>query len=70
MIPAKTFPFTWKAARERHALIDEEIKLALELEPRIKNADIASTLGISYNDVSGSLRRLGITRPKDLTKGN
>jgi hypothetical protein len=70
MIPAKTFPFTWKAARVRHALIDEEIKLVLEEEPRIKNGEIASFLGISYNDVSRSLRRLGIKRPKDLTKGN
>jgi hypothetical protein len=70
MIPVRTFPFSWKAAKQRHALIDEEVKLALELDPRIKNGDIARTLGISYNDVSRSLRRLGITRPQDLTKAS
>jgi len=72
-VPVKTFPVTWKAARERHMLIDEEIKIALELEPGMSNGDIARALGISYNDVSRSLRRLGIKRPNNLPrpkKGN
>lgn len=73
MIPVKTFPFSWKQANERQAKIDEEVKLALDLEPRTTNGEIASGLGISYNDVSRSLRRLGIKRPNNLPrpkKGN
>ena len=71
-IPAKIFPVTWKAARERHMLIDEEIKIALESEPSIKSGDLAAALGIGYNDVS-RLLRLGIKRPNNLPrpkKGN
>ena len=61
---------TWKEARERHAQIDAEFTCILSEQPRIRTRELADLIGISYMDVQRSFRRLGITRPKDLKKGN